>query len=71
MVKQQNTNIARNIDKTTTAYPEHASARQSIQSKRLNADDLIKSLSNAYENQRARQVFEWERSQATNIQRTV
>lgn len=70
MVKQQNTNIARDIDKTTPAYPEHASARQSIQF-RPNADDLIKSLSNAYENKRARQVFEWERSQSSTVRRVA
>lgn len=70
MAKQQNNNIARDIDKTTPAYPEHASVHQSTQF-RPNADDLIKSLSNAYENKRARQVFEWERAQVSNARRAA
>lgn len=70
MANQQTTKIARDIDKQTPAYPEHASVRQSTQF-RPNADDLIKSLSNAYENKRARQVFEWERSQVSNVRRTA
>jgi len=70
MVKQQNTNIARNIDKTTPAFPEHTSVRQSLQF-RTNADDLIRSLSNAHENKRARQVLEWERAQVSNVRRAA
>jgi hypothetical protein len=34
-------------------------------------DDLILSLSNAYENKRARQVFEWEKIRRQNAQRTA
>ena len=34
-------------------------------------DELIISLSNAYENRRARQVFEWEKSQKQTLRSTV
>ncbi|MCD9185222.1 MAG: hypothetical protein LUM44_02225 [Pyrinomonadaceae bacterium] len=34
-------------------------------------DDLIVSLSDAYENKRARQVFEWEKTRRQNIQRAA
>ena len=39
-------------------------------SKQLN-DDLIVSLSNAYENRRARQVFEWEKLRRQSLQRAA
>lgn len=71
MVKQQNTSITRDIDKTKAAFPEHASTRQSAQSRIFTADDIIVSLSNAYENKRARQVTEWERTQAARLQRAA
>ena len=35
------------------------------------SDDLIVSLSDAYENKRARQVFEWERVRRQNVQRAA
>jgi hypothetical protein len=34
-------------------------------------DDLIVSLADAYENQRARQVFEWERVRRQNVYRAA
>jgi UDP-N-acetylglucosamine pyrophosphorylase len=34
-------------------------------------DDLIVSLSDAYENKRARQVFEWEKARRQNVQRAA
>jgi hypothetical protein len=37
----------------------------------ITADEIILSLANTYENKRARQVFEWERSQATNARRAT
>lgn len=37
----------------------------------LSNEDLILSLSNAYENKRARQVTEWERLHSQNIYRTA
>ena len=68
MVKRTRTNIAREIDKT---LPGQASARQSAQKEKHQPDDIIVSLSDAYENKRARQVFEWESVQPLNVQRTV
>lgn len=71
MVKQTNINNAREFDKTTPAYPEHASARQSTRKEKHHADDIIMSLSNAYENKRARQVFEWERKQSVTLRQAA
>jgi hypothetical protein len=47
MVNRNTPHIARNTDKINDNTP---------------SDELIRSLSDAYENQRARQVFEWERT---------
>lgn len=49
------------------------SARLSKKSKETTKpnDDLIVSLADAYENKRARQVFEWERVRRQNVQRTA
>ncbi len=48
------------------------SARLSKKSKEQKPnDDLIVSLADAYENKRARQVFEWERVRRQNVQRTA
>jgi hypothetical protein len=68
MVKRTRTNIAREIDKST---PDHASARKSTQKEKQPSDDIILSLSNAHENRRARQVFEWESVQPLNVQQAV
>ena len=68
MVKQTRTNIAREIDKTP---PGHASAHKSTQKEKPVADDIIMSLSNAHENERARQVFEWESVQPLNVQHAI
>ena len=71
MVNRNNPNVAREIDKLNendtlpvpSYIPELLSSRK-LQSKEspLN-DELIGSLSDAYENKRARQVTEWERRQ--------
>lgn len=45
--------------------------RKSRKSTDNSADELILSLSNAYENQRARQVFEWESVRRQNVQRAA
>lgn len=71
MVKQQHTNIARKVDKTSPSFSEHASARQSSQQKNFTPDELILSLANAYENKRAQQVIEWERVQAMRLKRAA
>lgn len=68
MVKRNRTNIAREIDKTP---PGHTSVRKSAQKEKPVADDIIMSLSNAHENERARQVFEWESVQPLNVQQAV
>ena len=68
MVKRTRTAITRKIDKT---LPGQASARKSTQKEKPLADDIILSLSNAHENRRARQVFEWENVQPLNVQQAV
>lgn len=68
MVKRINTNIAREIDKTP---PDHAFARQSAKNEKYATDEIILSLSNAHENRRARQVFEWETVQPLNVQQAI
>lgn len=71
MVKRTNTDIAREIDKTPPAHSDRTSARQSSPKEKSKTDDIIMSLSNAYENKRARQVFEWERAQVSNLRRAA
>lgn len=68
MVKHTTTNISREIDRNS---PEHASARRSQKNEKQPADDIIMLLSNAPENRRARQVFEWERSQPLYLRQAV
>ncbi|MBC7900141.1 MAG: hypothetical protein H7070_08820 [Saprospiraceae bacterium] len=73
MANKTNTNVARTKDNSNqkeNAFQHYSARRLSSrksQSKEnpLN-DDLIVSLSDAYENKRARQVTEWERRQ--NVQ---
>jgi len=45
--------------------------RQAARSDIITTDEIIGSLANAYENKRARQVFEWESSQNTKLRQTV
>lgn len=79
MVKRKNKNIADEITKLneneTLAVANYISDLVSTRlpkSKENNLnDDLIVSLSDAYENKRARQVFEWERVRRQNHQRAV
>ena len=82
MVRQTNQNIAGEInklnEKETLAVANYISQ---ILSSRISKpkenqtnqtnDDLIVSLSDAYENKRARQVFEWERARRQNAQRNA
>lgn len=70
MVKNTPNTAARIPDKPTSFRSDHASAQQSQQITR-NADDIIVSLTNAYENKRARQVNEWERVQALRMSRAA
>ncbi|MCA1625411.1 MAG: hypothetical protein LC768_02085 [Acidobacteria bacterium] len=79
MVKRTNQNIAGEIDKLneneTLAVLQYISQllskRISQQKNNSPNDDLIVSLSDAYENKRARQVFEWEKVRRQNVQRAV
>ena len=79
MFRQTNENIADKIDKLNETeilavanYVSQILSSRSTKSKEnLTNDDLIVSLSNAYENKRARQVFEWERTRRQNVQRNA
>jgi hypothetical protein len=79
MVKQTNQNIASQIDKLneneTLAVAGYISQllskRSSKQKENFLNDDLIVSLSDAYENKRACQVFEWEKVRRQNTQRAI
>lgn len=79
MVKRKKTSVANEIDKLneneTSAVLDYISGilstRSPKQIENLPNDDLIVSLSDAYENKRARQVFEWERVRRQNVQRAA
>lgn len=79
MVKQTSQTIASQIDRLneneTLAVVNYISqllsTRISKQKENFPNDDLIVSLSDAYENQRARQVIEWEKIRRQNAQRGV
>jgi hypothetical protein len=68
MVNRNAAQTARNTDNLNDKISQNASDRSSsLPSRNFSIenpvnDDLIRSLSDAYENQRARQVFEWERT---------
>ncbi|MDQ2747088.1 MAG: hypothetical protein M3T96_07510 [Acidobacteriota bacterium] len=81
MVKQNKQNIAIEIDKlneketlAVASYVSQILTSRSAKSRETNnqtSDDLIVSLSDAYENKRARQVFEWERARRQNAPRAA
>ena len=79
MVKQTKYNIAGEIDKLnepeTLAVVNYISQllskRISKNTENSTNDDLIVSLSDAPENKRARQVFEWEKVRRQNVQRAA
>ncbi len=79
MVEQTNKNIASQIDKLneneTLAVVNYISQllskRISKQTNLNGNDDLIGSLSDAYENKRARTVVEWEKLRRQNLQRAA
>ena len=70
MVKHTSATTARDID-NTSARTDQPSISKTLHPIRPPADDVILSLSNAYENKRARQVTEWERAQATRWHRAA
>lgn len=80
MVKRTKTNVVSEIDKLneheTLAVVNYISQLLSNRIKKSkdnlsSNDDLIVSLSDAYENKRARQVVEWERLGRQNMQRAA
>ena len=79
MVKQENTSVVNEINKlneneslAVLDYISTLLTKRSSKSKNNQSnDDLIVSLSDAYENKRARQVFEWERVRRQNAQRAA
>ena len=79
MVNKTNQNIASEIDKLneneTLAVVNYISQllskRLSKSKENYSNDDLIVSLSDAYENKRARQVMEWEKIRRQNAQRAA
>jgi hypothetical protein len=79
MVKQTSQTIASQVDKLNESetlavvsyISQLLSTRISKTKGNYSNDDLIVSLADAYENKRARQVFEWEKIRRQNAQRTV
>ena len=79
MVERTNPNIKSEIDKlneketlAVVSYISQLLSNRISKSKEpKSGDDLILSLSDAYENRRARQVVEWERVRRQNAQRSV
>ncbi len=79
MVKQTHQNIASEINKLNdheaiaviNYISQLLSNRISKSKEPKSSDDLILSLSDAYENRRARQVVEWEKVRRQNAQRIV
>ncbi len=78
MIERTKNTVAREIDKLneneTFAVLDYISeivSTRKTKSKdsQTTNDDLIVSLSDAYENKRARQVFEWEKARRQNVQR--
>lgn len=70
MVKNTSATTARDINNPATRT-DQVSVSKSTHQLRPQADDVILSLANAYENKRARQVTEWERTQATRWHRAA
>lgn len=66
MVKRNPENTSRGADKRPSTNSGRNLSRESIKTNKSVSDELIHSLSAAYENQRARQVGEWERFQASS-----
>ena len=79
MVNRNNKTSTREIDRLNenetleglNYISEPLSNRHPKSKENLSGDDLIISLADAYENKRARQVFEWERVRRQNVQRAA
>lgn len=70
MVKHTSATTARDINNHSTRT-DQSSVSKTTHQLRPQTDEVILSLSNAYENKRARQVTEWERTQATRWHRAA
>jgi hypothetical protein len=79
MVKQNHNKLVREFDKLNESealavnqyITELLSARPAKSNEAIINDDLITSLSNRRENQRARQVIEWEKARRKNLPKTA
>ena len=80
MIERTKNTVAREIDKLneneTFAVLDYISEivstrKPKSKDNQITNDDLIVSLSDAYENKRARQVFEWEKARRQNVQRAA
>jgi hypothetical protein len=68
MIRRNAAAEARNEPEIQNSHPLFSSSRTRSPEKN---DDLILSLSDAYENKRARQVSEWERLYSHNVYRAM
>jgi hypothetical protein len=66
MVKRNQPIPSRDADRLPTTNSGRNFGRETQRTTRIVTDELIHSLSGAYENERARQVGEWERVQASS-----
>lgn len=66
MVKRNQTIPAHDADRLSTTTASRNFSRETQRTNKTVTDELIHSLSGAYENERARQVGEWERVQASS-----
>jgi hypothetical protein len=79
MVNRMNTNVTRETDKLNdndtlavlSYFSELVSSRPAHSTDNSISDELIRSLSDSYENMRARQVTEWERLRRQTVQRSM
>lgn len=79
MVNRMNTNVTRETDKLNdndtlavlNYFSDLVSSRPALSIDNSLSDDLIRSLSDSYENKRARQVTEWERLRRQAVQRSM
>lgn len=73
MVKRTNKNIADDKIKSNESRKKHTldyASQTNFNLKTFN-DELIITLADAYENKRARQVFEWESIRRKNFQQSI
>ncbi|QYO66144.1 hypothetical protein [Leptolyngbya sp. 7M] len=71
MVNRNFTSAPKDIDKLPDTRAERLIPSDTARTKHITADEIIASLAGAYENVRARQVGEWERSQRAFFGRKI